>query len=97
MGIIILVTSIVALVGILSFIVYNVNDIILWLEKRRLYNLAQQRQQAIINELGATPTNANERIEYLNGLDILLLQSIKKLKEDLDKHEKSANYDVITK
>lgn len=98
MGIIILATSIVALVGVLSFIVYKVNNIILRLEKRRLYNLAQQRQQAIINELGTTPTNANEREEYLNGLYILLQQSIKKLKEDLDNYEnKCANHDAITK
>lgn len=54
-------------------------------EKERLYNLALQKHQAIINELKKTAANANERIEYLKRINILLQQAIKELKEDLGK------------
>ena len=54
-------------------------------EKERLYNLALQKQQAIINELKHTTSDAKERIEYLNDLNVLLRQAIKQLQEDLGK------------
>lgn len=52
-------------------------------EKERLYNVALQKQQAIIDELKHTASDANERIEYLTGLNLLLRKAIKELKEDL--------------
>ena len=83
-GYLILATTVVALASIICIIAHYANKIAFRLEEKRLYNLAQQRQQAIINKIGTTPTNAKEQEEYLYGLNILLQQAIKKLKEDLD-------------
>ena len=63
----------------------NIREKKLKQEKERLYNLARQKQQAIIKELRRTAADAKERMEYLNGLNILLQQAIKELKEDLGK------------
>ncbi len=63
----------------------NIKEKKLKQEKERLYNLALQKQQAVINELKNTAAEANERMEYLKRLNILLQQAIKELKEDLSK------------
>lgn len=52
-------------------------------EKRRLYNMATVKQNAIIKELQKDINIAKERADYLNGLNILLKSIIKDLKEDL--------------
>lgn len=54
-------------------------------EKERLYNLALQKHQAIINELKNKANLSEDRIKYLESLNILLTKAIKELKEDLNK------------
>ena len=53
-------------------------------EKERLYNLALQKHQAMINELKEQQVASKERIEYLESINVLLQESIVKLREDLD-------------
>lgn len=52
-------------------------------ERQRLYNIALQKHQAIINELNKDVNATKERADYLQRLNILLTQAIKELKEDL--------------
>ena len=53
-------------------------------EKERLYNLAIQKQQAIIDELRVEIDSSEKRIEYLESINGLLQDAIDKLKEDLN-------------
>ena len=53
-------------------------------EKERLYNLAIQKQQAIIDELRVEIDSSKKRIEYLESINGLLQDAIDKLKEDLN-------------
>lgn len=82
-GVAVLAAPAVVLGGTGYIIARNLKEIKLKQEKERLYNLSLQKQQAIINELKQTASDANERIEYLTGLNVLLRQAIKELKEDL--------------
>ncbi len=84
-GVAVLAAPAVVLGGAGYIVARNRKDKKLKQEKERLYNLALQKHQAIINELQRTAADANERIEYLKGLNILLQQAIKELKEDLGK------------
>jgi hypothetical protein len=52
-------------------------------EKERLYNLAIQKHQAIINELSKEVAYSKERIQYLESINILLQKAVIKLQEDL--------------
>lgn len=54
-------------------------------ERQRLYNLALQKHQAIINELRNSARMSKERADYLQSLNIILQKAIKELKEDLGK------------
>ena len=54
-------------------------------EKERLYNLAIQKHQAIINELNNKASASMERIQTLEAINILLKKAISELKEDLGK------------
>ena len=53
-------------------------------EKARLYNLALQERQAIIDELKEQQVASKERINYLESINVLLQESIIKLREDLE-------------
>ena len=52
-------------------------------EKERLYTEALKKHEAIIKALKEEINADKERIDYLNGLNILLTQAIKDLKKDL--------------
>ena len=52
-------------------------------EKELLYNLALQKHQAIISELNAKVDLSEERIQYLESINILLQKAIIELKQDL--------------
>ena len=52
-------------------------------EKERLYNLAIQKHQAIINELKNRASFSEDRIKYLESINIFLKKAITDLKEDL--------------
>ena len=53
-------------------------------EKERLYKEALSKHNAIINALKDEVDATNERIEYLNSLNILLKPAVKDLKSDLN-------------
>lgn len=52
-------------------------------EKERLYKEALKKQEAIIEEIREEANADKERIDYLQGLNILLRQAIKDLQKDL--------------
>ncbi|HFU3946089.1 TPA: ADP-ribosylglycohydrolase family protein [Streptococcus suis] len=52
-------------------------------EKKRLYKVALQKHQAIIEALKTENQENKERIDYLTSLNILLQKVIEELKEDL--------------
>ena len=52
-------------------------------EKERLYKEVLKRHEAIIQALKTEANAAQERLEYLQSLNILLQQAIKDLKHDL--------------
>jgi hypothetical protein len=52
-------------------------------EKERLYKEALKKHQAIIQALKDEANADKERLDYLQGLNILLTQAIKDLKKDL--------------
>ncbi|ERI04007.1 hypothetical protein [Atopobium sp. oral taxon 810] len=54
-------------------------------EKERLYKAALEKHEAIIRALKNEANASKERIEYLQGLNILLQQAIKDLASDLGK------------
>ena len=53
-------------------------------ERSNLYKVALEKHQALIIELKRQVNLSNERIKYLEGLNILLEQAIKELKEDIE-------------
>lgn len=53
-------------------------------EKDRLYNEALRKHEAIIRKLQEDANTSKERVEYLNGLNILLRKIIEELREDLN-------------
>lgn len=84
-GIAVLATPVIVFGGVGYIVTRSIKETKLKQEKERLYNVALQKQQQIINELKITAREAKERIEYLKGLNILLQQAIKELKEDITK------------
>ncbi len=52
-------------------------------EKERLYEVALEKHQAIIEALDKEVDATKERIDYLQSLNVLLQQAIKDLKKDL--------------
>lgn len=82
-GIAVLAAPAIVLGGVGYVATRNIKEKKLKQEKERLYNLALQKQQSIINELKQTADNAKERIEYLTGLNILLQKAIVELQEDM--------------
>lgn len=52
-------------------------------EKERLYMVALEKHEAIIKALKQEANASKERIEYLQGLNVLLQQAIKELASDL--------------
>lgn len=52
-------------------------------EKERLYKEVLQKHNAIIKQLKVEADASKERVEYLNSLNILLINAIKDLKKDL--------------
>ena len=52
-------------------------------EKERLYKEVLKRHEAIIQALKTEANAAQERLDYLKSLNILLQQAIKDLKHDL--------------
>lgn len=54
-------------------------------ERERLYNLALQKHQSIINALQESARLSKERADYLQSLNILLQRAINDLKADLGK------------
>lgn len=84
-GVAVLAAPAVVLGGIGYAIVRNNRENKLKEERQRLYNLALQKHQAIINALKDSEQLSKERADYLQSLNILLQKAIKDLKEDLGK------------
>lgn len=55
-------------------------------EKERLYQEALKKHDAIINALKEEAEASKERLDYLQSINILLMQAIKDLKADLGKN-----------
>jgi hypothetical protein len=55
-------------------------------EKERLYQEALRKHQAIIQELRKEANSSKERIEYLQGLNVLLSRALDDLRADLGKN-----------
>lgn len=49
-----------------------------------MYNEALRKHEAIIRKLQEDANTSKERVEYLNGLNILLRKIIEELREDLN-------------
>ncbi|HFR3774611.1 TPA: ADP-ribosylglycohydrolase family protein [Streptococcus suis] len=64
-------------------------------EKKRLYKVALQKHQAIIEALKTENQENKERIDYLTSLNILLQKAIKELKEDLGTQDESEQEESI--
>ncbi|HFI0620794.1 TPA: ADP-ribosylglycohydrolase family protein [Streptococcus suis] len=64
-------------------------------EKKRLYKVALQKHQAIIEALKTENQENKERIDYLTSLNILLQKAIKELKEDLGTQDESEQAESI--
>ena len=84
-GIFVLAAPIVALSGLAVGVNAAYKNKKLNEEKERLYNLALQKHQAIINELNNKVGKSKDRIQYLEAINILLQKAIHDLKEDLRK------------
>jgi hypothetical protein len=83
-GVFVLAAPVAILAGAGVGIAAHVKNKKLSQEKERLYKEALKKHDAIINELNDKDKLSNERIEYLNSLNILLRQAIKELKSDLE-------------
>ncbi|MCQ8261037.1 ADP-ribosylglycohydrolase family protein [Streptococcus suis] len=64
-------------------------------EKKRLYKVALQKHQAIIEALKTENQENKERIDYLTSLNILLQKAIKELKEDLGTQDETEQAEPI--
>lgn len=84
-GVAVLAAPAVILGGLGYALVRNNRENKLKEERQRLYNLALQKHQAIINALKDSAQMSKERADYLQSLNILLQQAIKELKQDLGK------------
>ncbi|MEG3310149.1 ADP-ribosylglycohydrolase family protein [Streptococcus sp. SS-4456] len=64
-------------------------------EKKRLYKVALQKHQAIIEALKSENQENKERIDYLTSLNILLQKAIEELKEDIGTQDESEQEESI--
>ncbi|HFI0035221.1 TPA: ADP-ribosylglycohydrolase family protein [Streptococcus suis] len=64
-------------------------------EKKRLYKVALQKHQAIIEALKSENQENKERIDYLTSLNILLQKAIEELKEDIGTQDESEQGESI--
>ncbi|HFI2447354.1 TPA: ADP-ribosylglycohydrolase family protein, partial [Streptococcus suis] len=64
-------------------------------EKKRLYKVALQKHQAIIEALKSENQENKERIDYLTSLNILLQKAIEELKEDIGMQDESEQAESI--
>ncbi|HEL1640721.1 TPA: ADP-ribosylglycohydrolase family protein [Streptococcus suis] len=64
-------------------------------EKKRLYKVALQKHQAIIEALKSENQENKERIDYLTSLNILLQKAIEELKEDIGTQDESEQEEAI--
>ncbi|WP_237658607.1 hypothetical protein [Streptococcus suis] len=64
-------------------------------EKKRLYKVALQKHQAIIEALKSENQENKERIDYLTSLNILLQKAIEELKEDIGTQDESEQAESI--
>ncbi|HEM5268482.1 TPA: ADP-ribosylglycohydrolase family protein [Streptococcus suis] len=64
-------------------------------EKKRLYKVALQKHQAIIEALKTENQENKERIDYLTSLNILLQKAIKELKEDLGTQDETEQAEPV--
>ncbi|HFI0351234.1 TPA: ADP-ribosylglycohydrolase family protein [Streptococcus suis] len=64
-------------------------------EKKRLYKVALQKHQAIIEALKSENQENKERIDYLTSLNILLQKAIEELKEDIGMQDESEQEESI--
>ncbi len=83
-GIFVLAAPIAALSAVGVFTASYLKSKQLKQEKERLYKEALSKHNAIITALKEEVDATNERIEYLNSLNILLKQAVKDLKSDLN-------------
>ncbi|MCQ2294603.1 MAG: hypothetical protein MJZ67_03020 [Bacteroidales bacterium] len=76
----------VAVLGCVGYaVIHNSKEKKLKEEKHRLYNLALQKQQAIINMLQNRSKLSQERISYLTNLNELLRRAIVDLQADINR------------
>ncbi|HEL2264401.1 TPA: ADP-ribosylglycohydrolase family protein [Streptococcus suis] len=64
-------------------------------EKKRLYKVALQKHQAIIEALKSENQENKERIDYLTSLNILLQKAIEELKEDIGMQDESEQEESV--
>lgn len=64
-------------------------------EKKRLYKVAVQKHQAIIEALKTENQENKERIDYLTSLNILLQKVIEELKEDLGNRDETEQAEPV--
>ncbi|HEM5398880.1 TPA: ADP-ribosylglycohydrolase family protein [Streptococcus suis] len=64
-------------------------------EKKRLYKVALQKHQAIIEALKSENQENKERIDYLTSLNILLQKAIEELKEDIGTQDESEQEESV--
>lgn len=64
-------------------------------EKKRLYKVALQKHQAIIEALKTENKENKERIDYLTSLNILLQKVIEELKEDLGNRDETEQAEPV--
>lgn len=83
-GVFVLAAPVAILAGIGVGIAAHFKNKKLLQAKEHLYKEALKKHDAIINELKDKDELSDERIDYLNSLNILLRQAIKDLKADLE-------------
>ena len=82
-GLFVLAAPIAALAAGGVGIALHIKNKLLRQEKERLYKEALRKHEAIIKALKDEANASKERLDYLQSLNILLMQAIKDLKKDL--------------
>lgn len=82
-GVFVLAAPVAALAGVGVGVAAHLKNKQLKQEKERLYQVALQKHQAIIEALEEESNANKERLEYLQSLNILLTQAVKDLRHDL--------------
>lgn len=82
-GIFVLAAPVAALAGLGVGLVSRKKNQQLKQEKERLYKAALEKQQAIIKAIRTETEASKERMDYLEGLNILLKKAIEDLRKDL--------------